>query len=201
MIPAWLLYIAVVLVGVTSCGLLIVRDWRWNITILGLQYVGVVLLVSPAWEIEMAATILVSGWMAGAVLGVAMSGTLGSRPEGTAYAPCSLSERLFSLIAAGLVVLVVFSAVNASETWLAQIHPSSRWGGFILIGMGLLHLGLSNQPFKVVVGLLTILSGFETLYAALETSTLVAGLLAGINLGLALVCAYLLAAPGMEEAL
>ena len=67
------------------------------------------------------------------------------------------------------------------------------------MGMGLLHLGLTNHPFRVTLGLLTVLSGFEILYAAVETSTLVAGLLAGINLGLALVCAYLLVAPLLEE--
>jgi hypothetical protein len=50
-----------------------------------------------------------------------------------------------------------------------------------------------------VLGLLTVLSGFEILYAAVETATLVAGLLAAINLGLALVGAYLLAAPSLED--
>ena len=49
---------------------------------------------------------------------------------------------------------------------------------------------------------MTVLSGFEILYAAVEGSILVAALLATINLGLALVGAYLLIAqhpePGSE---
>jgi hypothetical protein len=49
------------------------------------------------------------------------------------------------------------------------------------------------------LGLLTVLSGFELVYAALETSILIAGLQAVITLGLALVGAYLLAVPLMEE--
>jgi hypothetical protein len=63
----------------------------------------------------------------------------------------------------------------------------------------LLHLGLTAQPLRVVLGLLTVLSGFEILYAAVESATLVAGLLAAVNLGLALVGAYLLVAPGLER--
>jgi hypothetical protein len=51
---------------------------------------------------------------------------------------------------------------------------------------------------RVIVGLLTVLSGFEIIYAAIESSVLVTGLLAGVNLGLALVGAYLLISPKME---
>jgi hypothetical protein len=41
-------------------------------------------------------------------------------------------------------------------------------------------------------------TGFEILYAVVEYSVLVTGILAFINLGLALVCAYLLASPTMQ---
>jgi hypothetical protein len=46
---------------------------------------------------------------------------------------------------------------------------------------------------------MTALSGFEILYATVEGSVLVAGLLAIINLGLALVGSYLLVASNTEE--
>jgi hypothetical protein len=49
------------------------------------------------------------------------------------------------------------------------------------------------------LGLLTVLSGFEILYAAVESSILITGLLAAVTLGLAVVGAYLLTAPTMEE--
>jgi hypothetical protein len=71
----------------------------------------------------------------------------------------------------------------------------------MLIGMGLLQLSLTSHPLKVIIGLLTALSGFEIIYAAIETSTLVTGLLAGITLALALVGAYLLISPSMESSL
>ena len=43
-----------------------------------------------------------------------------------------------------------------------------------------------------------MLSGFEILYAAVELSTLVAGLQALITLGIAMTGAYLMSAPSME---
>jgi hypothetical protein len=50
-----------------------------------------------------------------------------------------------------------------------------------------------------LLGLLTVLSGFEIVYSAVETSTLVAGLLAGVTLGIAVVGAYLITALSEEE--
>ncbi|MCJ7623785.1 MAG: hypothetical protein MUO76_09800, partial [Anaerolineaceae bacterium] len=85
---------------------------------------------------------------------------------------------------------------------LATFIPSGLtvlWGGLILIGIGLLHLGMTTRPSRVIIGLLTFLSGFEILYAVIERSILVAGLLALVNLALALIGSYLLAAPTLEE--
>jgi hypothetical protein len=72
-------------------------------------------------------------------------------------------------------------------------------GSLLLIGMGLLHLGITSYILRVVIGLMTVISGFEILYSAVEGSVLVAGLLALINLGLALVGAYLLIADNSQE--
>ena len=41
MIPEWLLILAVILVSLTSLGLLISRDWRFGIATLAIQYIGV----------------------------------------------------------------------------------------------------------------------------------------------------------------
>ena len=56
----------------------------------------------------------------------------------------------------------------------------------LLAGIGLLHLGMTARPQRVVMGLLTVIAGFEVLYSGLERSVLVAGLLGVVNLGLAL---------------
>jgi hypothetical protein len=69
----------------------------------------------------------------------------------------------------------------------------------MLFGLGLLQLGLTEKPLGVTLGLLTVLSGFEILYAVVESSTLVSGLLACVHLGLALAGGYLLAGETVSE--
>jgi hypothetical protein len=211
---------ALVLVSLTSLALLVVEDWRLSILALAAQYVGVFFLVGIAWPLEMAITKVVAGWMAGAVLGMAaislprsmpadhlVDGTNGGfiEPPGTVLVSQSLIPRstagmLFRLLAAILVGLVVLSAAPQLVGWSSDLSLEPVVGSLLLIGMGLVKLGFTSRPLHTILGLLTALAGFEILYAAVEDSTLVAGLLAGVNLGLALVGAYLLVAPQMEEA-
>lgn len=193
-------YPAVLLISLTSIVLLVSSNWRWIILILAIQYTGVFLLVAMHWPVEVAAAKIVAGWMASAVLGVAINEA--SSSTSTAWQETEKSRpsgRLFRLLAAGLVIPTVLSITPHVVEWLDGIGGMQAVGALTLIGMGLLHLGLTAQPLRVVIGLLTILSGFEILLAAVEAVALVAGLLASVNLGLALVGAYLLLAPGMQE--
>jgi hypothetical protein len=186
---------AILLVFITSIMLLLGRDWRWLIVALSLQYAGVFLLVMLSWPLEMAVVKVLAGWMAGAVLGVGVAIVPVSWKEEESSWP---SGRWFKLLAAGLVTLVVVSSAPTIASWLPGVGSEIVLGCLILIGNGLLNLGLTNHPFRVTIGLLTLLAGFEILYAALEVSALVAGLLAGVNLSLALVGAFLILVPSME---
>jgi hypothetical protein len=102
--------------------------------------------------------------------------------------------RLFRLFAAAMVLLIVATLTRRVDTIMADAGYAVTAGALLLIGMGLLHLGITSHILRVVIGLMTVLSGFEILYSAVEGSILVAALLAVINLGLALVGAYLLIA-------
>jgi hypothetical protein len=203
---------AVVLLLLTSFTLLSKLDWRWSLLALYLQYLGVFVLVATEWPTAMAASRLVAGWIAGAVIGMALI----SLPEGAraletgniARQPSSggrnipqdlLTGRLFRLLAAVLVVLIVLSMLNTVIKWIPELNVGQALGGLTLIGMGLLQLGFTARTFHTILGLLTLLSGFQILYAAVEASALVAGLLAVVDLGLALVGAYLLISSQMEE--
>ena len=187
---------AVILVTLTSTYILISKDWRFCIGAMAVQYIGVFLLVDASWPVEMAVAKMVAGWMAGAILGIAMTSTpdtWGESEKSIKFGP------VFRILSAVILALTITSLVLHSGTWLSMISLPIRWGSFILISLGLLQLSLSSHPLRVIIGLLTSLSGFEIIYAAIETSTLVTGLLAGVNLGLALVGAYLLIAPTMES--
>jgi hypothetical protein len=110
----------------------------------------------------------------------------------------SLSGWIFRILAAVLVWILVYTASPLLANWI-PIKPTILWGGFILVAMGLLQLGMTTHPMRVVLGLLTLLSGFEIIYAAIEVSVLVTGLLALINLGMALVGSYLVNVESMEQ--
>jgi len=202
---------AVILIAATTLSLLISTDWRLSLLALALQYFGVFILILRFWPFEMAAAKLVAGWMAAALLGIAISNLplpktqdetdqghlawLGVEKLGMGM----LSGRIVSLLATALVWLVVFTFAPQVVNFVPEVGLLQAWASLLLIGMGLLQLGFSSRPFPCIVALLTLLSGAELLYAAVELSILVAGLLAGINLALALVGAYLLQAPTMEE--
>ncbi len=198
--PDFVLWLAAILLAATSVGLLLSRDWRWSLGLLAAQYFAAFWLALAYWPLTMAAAKLVTGWMAVAVLGMTqldvknVPGSETSWPEGA----------LFRVFAAGLVLITVTSAAQPVNAWLPDASLPLVWGGLALIGMGLLHLGLTVHPLRVTLGLLTTLAGFEILYASLENSILVTGLLAAITLGLALTGSYLLSlhtpeAPGTSQ--
>jgi hypothetical protein len=188
-------WIAVVVLLVTSTGLLIVRDWRWSLILLAVQYLGMFMLTLTHWPLGMASVKLVAGWMSAAILGMTRSGFPSEMIEEQDIWP---RGRLFRLFAAGIVFLIVSAATPGVDTIMADAGYAVTGGSLLLVGMGLLHLGITSYILRVVIGLMTVLSGFEILYAAVEGSILVAALLATINLGLALVGAYLLIAQHPE---
>jgi len=51
----------------------------------------------------------------------------------------------------------------------------------------------------VIIGLLSIFAGFEIIYSTVELSSLLAALLAVINLGIAMAGAYLMTLPTLEK--
>jgi len=176
----WLMLLLAILAGT---GLLFSRDWRWSLGLLAVQYLSVFWMVQVHWPISLAATKLVTGWMACAILGIAQ---LNAKEETEST---WLQGRLFHIFAAGMVLAATFALSIRVDTWLGVSLPIA-WGGLVLIGVGLLHLGITSDSFQVIIGLLTVMAGFEILYAAVESSALVTALLAVVNLGLALAGAY-----------
>jgi hypothetical protein len=187
-------WIALVLALVTSMALLLHRDWRWGIGILAIQYLAVFWLVQINLPVSMSTAKLVSGWMACVVLGIAHLTTI-PRSENVDSWP---QGRIFRIFTAGIIMAATFALALRASTWLGIVLPAA-WGGLVLVGMGLLNLGINSQHFRVILGLLTLLAGFEILYAAVESSTLVAALLSVVTLGLALAGAYFMVSPGEEK--
>jgi hypothetical protein len=188
--------LATLLVSATSIGLLISRDWRWNIALLGIQYIGIALFTSFSWPLEMAITKMVAGWMSSAVLGMAMASISTAWGGEENFLP---SGRAFRLLAAILISVAVLSAVPTLSDFFPRVSDPTLIGGLVLISMGLLHLGLTAQPLRISIGLLTLLAGFEVIYASVESSILVAGLLAGVNIAIGVIGAYMITVSEMEQ--
>ncbi len=189
-------WVAVGILVASSMGLLISRDWRWLLGLLAGQYLGMFLLIAQYWPFGLAAVKLVTGWMAAATLGVTRLDLKDEDNALEAHWPQGWSFRLF---ASFIVVVLAFSIAPTFERMIPGISRPVVLGGVILFGMGLLHLGITSITLRATIGLLTLLAGFEVLYSTVETSILLSGLLAVINLGLALVGSYLMNASPKEE--
>ena len=189
MLNSFLSWAAVLIILATSSGLLLSRNWRWSLGLLAAQYLGSFWLVTRHWPLGMAAVKLVTGWMAIAALAMTLLALSQKNQAEEQFLPQGISFRLF---ASGVTALVVLAASPRIEAVTPGLGLPVIAGSLLPIGMGLLLLGSTSDIFRVVLGLLTMLTGFETLYAAVEGSVLVAGLLAVVDLGLALVGAYLI---------
>ncbi len=196
MLTLVLSWLAVLLVTVTSAGLLLSRDWRWDVGFLTAQYVGVALLVAQHWPLSMSAAKLVTGWMTTAALAMTLTALPLQEQPAEGFWP---QGRTFRLFLVGVVLVASLAVTPRVLAVLSGIGAPVVAGAIILTGVGLLQLGTSTQIRRVVLALLTVMSGFEVLYAALESSILVAALLAVVTLGLGLVGAFLINASVKED--
>jgi len=186
------------LVAITALILLTSRNWRVSISALGAQYLGVFLLVSIAWPIEYAIVKLIAGWISAAVLGMGLN----EQPESWQD---EFGERISGILFRGFLAgFIIFMTLIFTPNVVRLVVRSSDlqvFGTLALLGLGLVHLGLTANSTRIILSLLTVLSGFEIFYAAMETSLLVNALLAVNTLGLALIGAYLQVAKhlGVQE--
>lgn len=167
--------------GVAALMILLSTDWRWTIAGLAITYLVAFLLVSRVWPLGLSAIKLVSGWLTCVLL--SMSATPALFEENYFSVRSANLFRLFSTLFILMIVLAVAPGMNA---WL-PIPYDHLVIGLLLIGMGVLQMGFSQIHFRIILGLLTLLIGFEILYAPLEGSALLAAILAGITLALGLI--------------
>jgi hypothetical protein len=189
-------WLAVGVAGITATGSLLARDWRWQLGMMAAQYSAAALLASTHWPPGMAVALLVTGWISIAVIGMTLT-TVPTTPGASAQAwP---EGRAFRLFMAGMIVVLAAGVASRGALAPAGVEAPVLAAAILMSGIGALQLGSSAQTSRIVLGLLTVLSGFEVYYSAIEGSILVAGLLSLVVLGLGLVGAYLLTAATPED--
>jgi hypothetical protein len=192
---------AVALIFATATTILVTRDWRLSLGALATQYLAAFWLVTRHLPFAMGSAKLITGWMVVAILGMTRLGisTLEDENKDTFWP----RGRWFRIILICIAALATAGTTSRIEAVIPGLGLPVIAGGLFLIGAGVVHLGITSDILRVILGLLTMLAGFEILYGAVESSILVAGFLAVANLGLGIVGSYLLIAgfypPETEE--
>lgn len=178
--------LAFALIVLTAMIILVFRDWRINAGSLALQYLAVFYLVTFSWPVSLAIVKLIVGWMATTAIGLTCMRQINS--DDTIESPSSL---FFRGLAGLMVILVIFVVSSPLQNSLFPNLPLVIVrSGLMLIGMALMQLGTTASPYITIMSLLSFLAGFEVIHAGLERSSLLTGLMASVNLGLALIGVY-----------
>jgi hypothetical protein len=154
---------------------------------LSIQYVGVFWLVLTLWPTGLAAVKLVSGLMSAAIIGSSASEEI----INSKTIQFSTKEEIrFKVVLWFVILLMVLAIIPKIIVWL-PLSDIIIFGSLLLIGIGLFQLSIANEPYRIIFGLLTVLSGFEIIYAGLERSVLVAGVLSIITLGISFIGVFI----------
>jgi hypothetical protein len=209
--------IAAYIILVTASVIFIVRDWRWSVLALTVQYLVVGLLFSDVLDPQLAFMKVMVGLFICLILYfTARQVNWGQLPEDVTEdeAVQLREERLlrlgpymlptdtpFRIFFALMVILAVFTLSQRSVFQLPIVPDYFTLAVFALVGLGLVNLSFTSEPLKAGMGLLTFLTGFELFYSGLEQSVLMLAFLAAANLMVALVVSYLTQARHAYQAL
>lgn len=192
---------------VTAFIIVIAWDWRLALAGLTLQYFAATVLFLDVLDPQLSIVKLFTGWFICIMLYfTARQVNWGRLPEDVApdeaiqwrrqqqirFGPYLLpSNTPFRLLLALLVVLAVFTLSQPQGLQLPAVTAPVNMAVLALCGMGLVGLGLTTEPLKAGMGLLTFMTGFELFYSSLEQSAGMLVFLAAANLILALAISYL----------
>lgn len=202
---------AIVGLVITAGLIVVIRDWRLSLAALLGQYVLVGLLLTRLIQPRVALTKVLIGDLVCVVLYLtARLVSQGERESALEQEDADDSRALlhairgetsaadfaFRLLVTLFVGLAVYSLSRRYP--LPEIPSDIGFACYWLASLGLLGLMLTEEPLKVGMGLLTLITAFELFYSALERSLSVAGFLGIANFLIALAVAYLTSASRAE---
>jgi hypothetical protein len=181
---------AVFIIVLVNIMLIDLNQWRWLSIAWVFQVFAIFWLTTLSWSISQSAVKLIGGWIAIAIVSA-------TRPEMILEKDNEAFNFGFGFrfLSVGMTWLIAFSISPAIQS-IIPARIEIIWGSVLLIAGGLLQIGLSRNIVRTILGLLTFLGGFEVLYASVESSVLVSGLLAILNIGLAWLVFYFLSTSG-----
>lgn len=194
---------AAVSVMLTAGVIVVIKDWRASLLAMVIQYVIVGLLLMSAIRMELALIKTLVGALLCVILYMTARRVEWGRPpprsvqeeekNESAGAPASQwtlpTELPFRFLAALLVLVAAYG--GATSFPLPDVSEAIGLAAYILAALGLLAMGLTDEPLKAGLGLLTFFAAFELFYTVLEPSLIVVGFLGLSNFLIALAIAYL----------
>lgn len=186
----WLNILPILLILAASVFLFIGDNWRNMLIALAVIYFASFFLLLQVWPFTMAAAKLITGWMCVAILSF-----ITEHQPLPAIGTGSLSRRIFMVMSLFMIWVAAYLLAGTISSQF-QVSAEIAFSSFAVLGCGLLQLGMTSSSFRVILGILTFFSGFELLYAGLEPSILVNGLILVVNLLIAFVGSYLISLPG-----
>jgi hypothetical protein len=198
---------ATYLVTVTAAIILVVRDWRWSLLALLIQYLIAGLLYVDVLDPRLAYMKVIVGMFVCLILYItARQVNWGKLPVDVTpeevvqisqnrflhFGPAMLATTtIFRLVLALMIILAAWVLVQQQIFQLPVVPEHFNLAIFTLIGLGLTGLGLTTEPLKAGMGLFTFLTGFGLFYSALEQSAAMVAMLAIAGLTLSIAIAYL----------
>jgi hypothetical protein len=185
-------------IGVAGTGgLLVLLDNRRLLAIvLAAQYALAGWLAAESLGVGVAASQVLGGILTAAIVWVTWRAT---DPDMGNHDGDLMSRTAFRWVAVLLVLFAAWGLGRRGWMGLPGLTSTANLGATFLMLLGLLQASLFRQPMRVVVGLLTVLSGFGIAYGVVEASLAVIALLIIVHLGLALAGSYLTIIQGTDR--
>lgn len=182
------------LVGLFLATLMLVAliDWRLNLAALAGLFACAAVLLAQITLWQVVAVRLIVGLLIVLILALTGRATRFGAPllqtSVRFTVPTGFPFRVMALV---LISLVAWYTASQPAFALPGLPPSLNLASYLLMALGLLNLGLSEEPLNAGGGLFMVLGGFQLFYFAIEPSLAIVGLLAAVELGVALVVSYL----------
>jgi hypothetical protein len=192
----------------TALIMFLTSDWRLSLTALLVQYVFVGLALTRFLQTEVALVKILVGVLAVSILYLTarrIQEEAGSRPTDESSprflglnirwsaGPLGLPLRLLTVVLVALGLIRLFTGYRFPLA-SADIAFVVFWIG----SMGIMGLVLSGDPLRVAAAMLTLLTGFDLVYASLEPSLSIAGFWGALTLMAALAFSYLAAVHALS---
>lgn len=195
--------VVLIVLLITAALLVVLTNWRLLIFALGAQYLLTGLLLSRAVPIELGMVKALVGIMICPVLYITARRVKWGHLEDDEIDNEKSKSRLAWLISPGLPMRLIIATTGVVLSLsLALRNPlpitgdqvvsrDITIGTYALLLLGLLNMALNENPLKVGLGLLSLLTGFELFYTVVQPALTIVGLLGLTNLIIALAIAYL----------